>query len=160
MRAAIAKGLARVVRAATFNCTGQGVRTADAASDASGARPGRERLGESSRRELGERGGDDILIRRSTSWERASRLDRQSKTAEAHGFPHGVSVTTLESNIRLSRDPTDVSQATRPAFEDAGFRVHDTPTRRDPNHHTVALPNPVIIEVAEKFNELFGRSKP
>ncbi len=104
-------------------------------------------------------GGDDQFVRRGTSWESPTRLDRQAKQALAVGFQHGVSVTAPESNLRLSRDPTDVSQATRQAFDEAGFRVHPTPTRRDPHHHTVELPDPVTDEVAEVFNRVLGRSK-
>jgi len=37
------------------------------------------------------------------------------------------------------------------------FRVHDTPTRGDPLHRTVELPQPVNADVADLFNRLFGR---
>lgn len=104
-------------------------------------------------------GGDDELVRRGTSWESTSRLKRQAEAAERAGFPHGVSVTTPESNARLARNPKDVSRATRSAFQEAGFPVHHTPTRRDRSHHTVELPKPVTKEVAKRFNQVLGRKK-
>jgi len=42
-------------------------------------------------------------------------------------------------------------------YEAAGFKVKPTPTRRDPNHVTIELPKPVTKEVADKFNNTFGR---
>lgn len=107
----------------------------------------------------GGAGPDDTLARQGTSWESASRLQRQSEAAEANGFGHGVSVTTPESNARLSRNPADASSATRREFEEAGFPVHHTPTARDPNHHTVELPDPVTPEDARRFNEILGRTR-
>ena len=103
--------------------------------------------------------GGDVLVRRGTSWESPRRLARQAKQAREAGFRHGVSVTVPEANLLLARDPTDVSQASRRALEDAGLKVHPTPTRRDPNHHTIELPDPVTDEVAEVFNRIFGRAK-
>ncbi len=102
---------------------------------------------------------DATLVRRGSSYESATRLQKQAAAAEAHGFPHGVSVTTPESNLRLSRNPSDASQATREAFEDVGFPVHHTPTANDPLHHTVELPSEVTPEVADRFNSVLGRSK-
>jgi hypothetical protein len=104
-----------------------------------------------------ECGPDDLLVRRGRSRESAQRLARQAEAAEQHGFGHGVSVTTPEANARLARDPTDAVWATRKAFEQAGFPVRYTPTRNDPNHHTVLLPKPVTDEVAAAFNGILGR---
>src|SRR4051812_3931987 len=92
----------------------------------------------------------DTLVRHGTSPESARRLGAQAAAAEKAGaaqnaapFGHGVSVTTPESNARLARDPADAVTATRKALEEAGFEVRHTPTRADPNHHTVQLPKPV-----------------
>jgi hypothetical protein len=108
---------------------------------------------------------DDVLVRRGVSWESAQRLERQAAAAAQGGvaqngvpFGHGVSVTSPTSNQRLARDPLDAVQATRKAFEDAGFEVRHTPTRSDPDHHTVVLPEPVTDAVAVLFNALLGRS--
>lgn len=101
----------------------------------------------------------DILARRGRSPETATRLGRQAEEAQRAGFPHGVSVTTPEANLRLARDPTDASNATRQAFEQAGFPVHYTPTRTDPSHHAVELPHPVTPEVADRFNTVLGRNQ-
>ena len=100
---------------------------------------------------------EDVLVRQGKDWESASRLGRQAQDAENAGFPHGVSVTTPASNARLSKDPSDASNATRAQFEEAGFPVQYTPTGRDPNHHTVQLPKPVTPDVARQFNQVLGR---
>ena len=44
-------------------------------------------------------------------------------------------------------------------LEGAGFKVHDTPTRNDPNHKTIELPKPVTPEDAKDFNKVFGRNR-
>lgn len=100
---------------------------------------------------------NDTLVRRGKDKESATRLAARAQDAEAHGFPHGVSVTTPASNQRLSKDPSDAMMATKKAFEDAGFTVHHTPTSKDPQHHTVELPKPVTPEVAKLFNSVLGR---
>ena len=109
---------------------------------------------------------NDVLVRRGSSRESAQRLARQAEAAEQAGksqngvsFGHGVSVTTPASNIRLSKNPRDVALAQRKALQEAGFEVRHTPTRSDPNHHTVQLPKPVTDEVANLFNHLFGRGR-
>ena len=109
--------------------------------------------------EVWNNGANDVLVRRGICPETAARLDKQAKKAQEAGFPHGVSVTTPESNARLACDPQDASFATKQAFQDAGFKVHLTPTRNDPFHHTVELPDPVTAEIATKFNEILGRIK-
>jgi RHS repeat-associated protein len=101
----------------------------------------------------------DVFVRRGTSWESTGRLSRQAQAAEDAGFPHGVSVTSPSSNLRLSANPDDSVTATRKQIEDAGFRLEHTPTRRDPNHHTLVLPKPIDSDVARTFNQLFGRSR-
>lgn len=107
---------------------------------------------------------DDLLVRRGTSRESAQRLAKQAEAAEKAGtaqngvpYGHGVSVTTPESNLRLAKDPLDAVTAERKALEEAGFEVRPTPTRADPNHHTVQLPKPVTEQVADLFNQIFGR---
>jgi hypothetical protein len=102
---------------------------------------------------------DGTLVRQGTDKESASRLGRKAGEAEANGFPHGVSVTTPDANNRLANNPSDSSTATRKQIEGAGFPVVHTPTRRDPDHHTVVLPKPVTPADAQRFNEVFGRSK-
>ncbi|MFG1919573.1 DUF6531 domain-containing protein, partial [Micromonospora sp. NPDC048898] len=102
----------------------------------------------------------DAFVRRGTNWESTGRLAKQAEAAEATGrFPHGVSVTTPQSNLRLSANPDDAMTATRQQIEDAGFNVHPTPTRNDPDHHTLELPKPVTSDVARAFNQLFGRTR-
>ena len=109
-------------------------------------------------------GPEGLLVRRGKSPESAQRLGKQAAAAESAGaaqngmpFGHGVSVTTPESNALLARDPTDAVSATRRALEEAGFEVRHTPTRADPNHHTVQLPKPVTDAVADSLNQIFGR---
>jgi hypothetical protein len=92
-------------------------------------------------------------------------LAKQAQAAETSGgtaqngvpLGHGISVTTPESNVRLARNPEDAVSATRTALERAGFEVRHTPTRNDPNHHTVQLPKPVTEEIADRLNQVFGR---
>lgn len=107
--------------------------------------------------------GGGTLYRRGTGWESTNRLGNQAQQAENAGFPHGVSVTDADGNAnlaaRFNKDPADASPATRQAFEDAGFPVHHTPTRNDPNHHTVELPKPVTPDAARRFNEVLGRKR-
>jgi RHS repeat-associated protein len=102
---------------------------------------------------------EQTLVRRGQSWESQTRLARQAAAAEEHGLPHGVSVTTPESNAALSRNPADAVSAKRRDLEAGGFPVHHTPTRSDPNHHTVGLPKPVTQETTSVFNRLFGRKR-
>ncbi len=106
-----------------------------------------------------------VLVSRGSQRESAKRLAQQAAAADKAGnakngipYGHGVSVTTPEANARLSRDPTDASQATRAAFEAVGFEVRATPTNSDPTHHTVQLSNPVTPEVAAAFNAVLGRT--
>jgi hypothetical protein len=92
---------------------------------------------------------DEQLKRFGTDPESADRLAEQAAKAEAVLGIHGVSVT--------ARD-TIAPAGTAPRSEvEKHFRVHDTPSRRDPLHRTVELPKPVTPEVAELFNRLFGR---
>lgn len=89
----------------------------------------------------------------------APRLNRQAQAAEQAGFPHGVSVTSPASNARLSRDSADAVSAPRQAFEDAGFPVHHTPTRRDPDHQRAPdrWEYQIPVDKVDRFNELTDR---
>ena len=89
----------------------------------------------------------EILKRFGTEPESAERLAGQAAAAESVMGIHGVSVTARDTAARADR-----------AAVEAHFRVHDTPTRRDPAHRTVELPKPVTAETAEKFNRVFGRA--
>jgi hypothetical protein len=81
--------------------------------------------------------------------ESAEQLAGQAAAAEAKIGVHGVSVTARDTNAPAGR-------AQRAEVEKR-FRVHDTPSRRDPLHRTVELPKPVTPDVADAFNRLFGR---
>jgi hypothetical protein len=96
--------------------------------------------------------GDDVIYRLGDSSESATRLGRKSQEAEEALGVHGVSGST-------TRPPTGTpcSSATCSALEAAGLPVHRTPSRRDPGHVTIELPNPVTREAADAFNEVFGR---
>jgi hypothetical protein len=91
----------------------------------------------------------EILKRLGGERKSAARMGRKAAEAEqVMGF-HGVSVTAGETGAPCS-------SAARKIVEDH-FRVHDTPTRREPLHRTVDLPKPVTQGVADLFNRLFGR---
>lgn len=92
---------------------------------------------------------DEQLKRFGTDPESAERLGQQAAAAEAMIGIHGVSVTA-----RARTAPAGT--AARPEVE-KHFRVHDTPSRRDPLHRTVELPEPVTQKVADLFNRVFGR---
>ena len=108
---------------------------------------------------------DDPLVRRGIASESAQRLARQAAVAASAGtatngmpYGHGVSLSSPAANLILARDPADAVQATRRAFEDAGFEVRYTPTVKDDDHHTVQLPAPVTDEIAARFNAVLGRT--
>jgi len=92
---------------------------------------------------------EEILKRLGTSRESAARLARKAAEAEQVLGIHGVSVTAGVAK-------GDVSVVERAEVERV-FPVHETPTRADRLHRTVELPKPVTQEVADRFNELFGR---
>jgi hypothetical protein len=109
---------------------------------------------------------EDLLVRRGIRWESAKRLAGQAARANQGGiavngvpYGHGISVSSPESNNQLARDPSDAVQATRQAFEEAGFEVRYTPTIHDDDHHTIQLPKPVTEEVATRFNQILGRTR-
>jgi hypothetical protein len=93
---------------------------------------------------------DKTIYRMGTDKESASRLGRKSQEAESQIGQHGVSASTTKPQVPCSS--TSCS-----SLEDAGFRVVSTPTRNDPGHVTVELPNPVTPDVAKLFNDVFGR---
>lgn len=90
-----------------------------------------------------------MLFRFGTRAESASELGAAAARAQANGFGHGVSVTTM----RPTRTPA--SAAAREAVEEY-FTVNRT--GNSPGHHTVILPQPVTTESASLFNRLFGRT--
>jgi len=92
---------------------------------------------------------DERLKRLGISRESAARLARKAAESELYLGIHGVSVT---AGIPVG----PASEADRLAVEGL-FPVHETPTRADPFHRTVELPNPVDQAVADHFNRLFGR---
>ena len=95
-----------------------------------------------------ERSGE-ILKRQGRARESAARLERKADEARAAIGIHGVSVTAgPEVAPHVTAKRADI---------EAHFRVHDTPTRKDPFHRTVELPRPVTQEMADLFNRLFGR---
>jgi hypothetical protein len=92
---------------------------------------------------------EEILKRLGTSGESAARLARKAAEAEQVLGLHGVLVTAGVTK-------GDASAARRADIERV-FPVHETPTRADRLHRTVELPKPVTQEIADRFNELFGR---
>ena len=59
-------------------------------------------------------------------------------------------------SVRSRPGKYDPPSAPRTAVE-AHFPVHKTGA--DPYHYTVGLPNPVTADIAELFNNVFGRKK-
>ncbi len=92
---------------------------------------------------------DEQLKRFGTEPESAEKLAAQAAAALAVLGVHGVSVT--------ARDTTSPAGAASRGEVERVFPARNTPTRRDPLHRTVELPNPVTPDVAEEFNRLFGR---
>jgi hypothetical protein len=93
---------------------------------------------------------EELLKRFGTDPEPATRLAQQAAASLAVLGIHGVSVTARETTA-------PAGAATRSDVERV-FPVLDTPSRRDPLHRTVELPQPVTDAVAETFNRLFGRA--
>jgi hypothetical protein len=91
----------------------------------------------------------EFLYRFGLERESAANLERDCEAAVANGFPHGVSVTT-------TTERTDASRAVREEVE-LYFAV--TKTGKRTSHFTVELPHPVTDEVADRFNNLFGRAE-
>ncbi|MBU0553267.1 hypothetical protein KJ940_17485 [Myxococcota bacterium] len=81
--------------------------------------------------------------------ESVEKLATKAAEAEAHGFPHGVSV-------RLSHRPESPRSPHRSApyrQVSEAFKVEQTGA--DPKHHTVHLPKPVDEDAAALFNRIF-----
>jgi hypothetical protein len=91
----------------------------------------------------------EVLSRFGEYREKVARLARKAAEAEEALGVHGVSVTARSTGEGASR-------AARSAVEEH-FPVHDTPTMADPFHRTVELPKPVTQQVADLFNDIFGR---
>jgi hypothetical protein len=95
-------------------------------------------------------------VRRSAG-RKGAQAEQAGQAVNGLSVGHGVSVTSPEANHHLARNPNDAVQATRRAFEEAGFEVRYTPTRNDSDHHTVQLPKPITEELATLFNRILGR---
>lgn len=96
------------------------------------------------------KGGDTKIFRKGTSKESPTRLNRKAQEAENSNLGiHGVSGSKTKTPGCSSASCSDL--------EAAGFKVHQTPSRRDPNHVTVELPKPVTKDDATRFNDVFGR---
>ena len=112
-------------------------------------------VGRKSARALSEAQGGERLYRIGKEAESVEKLAAQARKASKAKIGlrkvkiHGVSV---------SASPLDKpsSTALREAIE-KHFVVHNTPTRKNPLHRTVELPDPVTTQAAELFNRLFGR---
>ncbi len=112
--------------------------------------PARDEAPEGGGEEASGAGGlEELLHRLGTSRESVARLGRKAAEAERLLGIHGVSVTAGTPGGAASNAPRQLIER--------HFRVHETPTRADPLHCTVELPKPVIPEVADLFNRLFGR---
>ena len=117
----------------------------------------------------GDEGGgpapsEGIMVRRGKGRESINRLSKRAAEAASGGsarngvlYGYGVSVTSEKSNQKLSKDPLDISVATRAAFESVGFQLRYTPTKNDCDHHTVQLPQPLTDTEVQKFNKALGR---
>lgn len=93
--------------------------------------------------------GESRLFRFGLEWEPADKLARESASAEANGYPHGIS--TVDRTNRA-----DAVAASRTDLEQH-FRV--VQAGRNRSHHTVVLPKPMTDDVAELVNQLFGRQR-
>lgn len=91
----------------------------------------------------------EMLKRLGKKRETLNKLTQRAKEAERVLRIHGVSVTAGE-------EEREHSWARRSDVE-KHFRVHDTPTMKNPLHRTVELPKPVTQEIVDRFNDLFGR---
>ncbi|MER6078066.1 polymorphic toxin-type HINT domain-containing protein [Streptomyces sp. NPDC001833] len=96
---------------------------------------------------------DQNFARLGTSKESTGRLSAQAQKAEQNpkSFGHGVSVLAVDGPFE------GASIATKEQIEAAGFYLIFTPTRNNPTHHTLILPNPVDSAVQRAFNVVFGR---
>ena len=91
----------------------------------------------------------ESLKRLGTTRESAARLARKAAEAERVLGIHGVSVT--------AGNPIGPASAADRETVEKSFTVHETPTRADSFHRTVELPKPLTQDVADLFNQLFGR---
>ena len=92
------------------------------------------------------------LYRLGTKYENAAVLQASAASAQAGGFPFGVSV--------LDRRPSNTSNYSTANTNAVEQEFHVAKTGSNRNHYTVVLPNPVTAKVAAKFNQLFGRNPP
>lgn len=98
--------------------------------------------------------GGVTLYRIGTEPESVAKL--AADAAKASRAKIGLNKVSIHG-VSASADPrAGASKALRNLIE-RHFRVHNTPTRANPLHRTIELPNPVTREVAELFNRIFGR---
>ncbi len=95
-------------------------------------------------------GNAPILYRFGSDKESGSRLSRKAAEAKKKIGIHGVSTSETKP-----LPGTDYRSAPRNNVE-IHFPVHNTPTRQDPNHRTVELPEPITPATVKIFNDLFG----
>jgi RHS repeat-associated protein len=93
--------------------------------------------------------GGGELFRLGTSPESPIRLGTKAAAAEEAIGIHGVSVSGAKPEGPASRASQEAVKSE--------FKVHETPSAKDPQHKTVELPKPVTKSVADLFNDLFGR---
>jgi hypothetical protein len=91
---------------------------------------------------------DETLARFGKAVESAEKLAEDAAKAEDVLGIHGVSVT--------ARPPKRPAPSALRSVVEKHVRVHNTGS--DPLHRTVELPKPVTQEVADLFNQLFGRA--
>ena len=104
--------------------------------------------------------GSEILYRRPAFPETAEQLGVDAARA-ARAKSLGVNKVPPIHGVSASADPLvnpGAASAPRRAIEEF-FNVVDTPTRKDPLHRTIELPDPVTPEAAELLNQLFGRQR-
>ena len=99
---------------------------------------------------------DELIYRGGTTKESAGRLQRLSEESLANPTEQVFGVSATRDPTKLSMFGDAVCSQRRSVIEQH-FPVHNTPSRRDPLHVTIELPNPVTPEAAKLFNQLFGR---
>ena len=94
---------------------------------------------------------EPVFVRNGAIPQRLADLTSQAEAAEKAGYGYGISV---------SLEPAATSPNTRIApFSNANsaFQIDHTPTRNNPNHHTVIFPKPLTQDVVNKFYFVFRR---
>ena len=97
----------------------------------------------------------DRLYRNGAGQQTRKKLAEDAETAEKLGIGiyqkhiHGISTSTTK--------PSVPSRSALRSDIEKKFKVHETPTRSDPDHFTIELPKPVTTKVR---NELYSILKP